>query len=417
MSDQISEGNALAPIAIRSMRVKAAIECREGDRVPFIPTTNNFNALHYGISIYDVMKDYKFLKPAVMKYLEEYDPDLFYTPAFFPIDPMELAQHASARWPGPYYNLPVNTPYQYVDQEFLGDDDWDEYLRDPSAFLLTKVLPKKFKSYDGLQYISLPAASGHAIFGQAIWGAPPVKKALENMIRTGEMALKYIDDMTELNLSVIQAGYPVFGSAVVGAPFDEFADYVRGLITLCMDIKTDPELVDEAVNRWADVSIPAAVANAKMQHAQYGFIPLHAGVDNFMSVDDYNKHYWPTLKRLICAYVDAGITPVVICEGKYYTRLETLTDIPKGKVIYIFEDVDFAEAKRILGGTACIGGGMPTQYLMSGPKERVVEQTKRMLDICAPGGGFVFSNSLALDDVDRGLMETWQESVLKYGQF
>lgn len=52
--------NKVPPIEVRTMRVKAAIECREGDRVPFVPTTNNFNALHYGVSIYDVMKDYKF---------------------------------------------------------------------------------------------------------------------------------------------------------------------------------------------------------------------------------------------------------------------------------------------------------------------------------------------------------------------
>ncbi len=105
------------------MRVQAATECREGDRVPFIPTTNNFNALHYGLSIYDVMKDYKFLKHVIGQFLEDYDPDLFYVPCFFPIDPMEFPGHTAARWPGAYHNLSINTPYQYVDQEFLGDDD------------------------------------------------------------------------------------------------------------------------------------------------------------------------------------------------------------------------------------------------------------------------------------------------------
>ncbi len=62
---------------------------------------------------------------------------------------------------------------------------------------------------------------------------------------------------------------------VAQAPFDEFADYLRGLITTCMDIKTDPELVEEAVNRWADVTIPNAVATAKMQHQAYPRIQSH----------------------------------------------------------------------------------------------------------------------------------------------
>ena len=115
--------------------------------------------------------------------------------------------------------------------------------------------------------------------------------------------------------------------------------------------------------------------------------------------------------------IDADITPVVLCEGKYHTRLEILTDVPKGKVIYLFEDVNLAEAKKVLGGIACIGGGMPTQYLMSGSKERVIEHTKRVLDTCAPGGGFIMTNTLALDHAERGLMEVWHESVLKYGNF
>ena len=34
-----------------------------------------------------------------------------------------------------------------------------------------------------------------------------------------------------------------------------------------MDLKTDPDLLQEAVNRLADVNIPAAVAQGKMMHA------------------------------------------------------------------------------------------------------------------------------------------------------
>jgi len=30
---------------------------------------------------------------------------------------------------------------------------------------------------------------------------------------------------------------------------------------------------------------------------------------------------------------DMGITPYVFCEGKYNTRLEILSDVPKGKVV------------------------------------------------------------------------------------
>ncbi len=407
----------LPPIAVRANRVKAAVECKEGDRVPFLPTTNNFNALGYGVSIYDVMKDYSLLEKPYMDYLKQYDPDLAFIPPFYPIDPMETAGHTGARWPGEFHGLPHDTAYQYIDEEFLGDDDWDLYLKDPSAYILKNVLPKKYSSLKGLSMIDTIPLCGHAIMNMGVFGLPPIKDALLNLVKTGEQVGAYFGKVSSMIQKVVAAGFPPFGTAVAQAPFDEFADYMRGLITACMDIKTDPELIDEAVNRWADVSIPAAISTAKILHAQYMFIPLHVGVDDFMSIENYNNHYWPTLKRLIEEVVKAEMTPIVFCEGKYHTRLETLTDVPKGKVIYIFEDVDLGKAKKILGGTACIGGGMPTQYLMSGTTERVIDETKRILDICAPGGGFIMSNTLNIDQADHKLMEAWKEATLKYGSF
>ena len=47
------------------------------------------------------------------------------------------------------------------------------------------------------------------------------------------------------------------------------------------------------------MTIPAGIATAKQSHQSYVFVPLHCGVDNFMSVEDYEAHYWPSLKRSI----------------------------------------------------------------------------------------------------------------------
>ena len=62
-------------------------------------------------------------------------------------------------------------------------------------------------------------------------------------------------------------------------------------------------------------------------------------------------------------------------------------------------------------------GGMKTQTLMFGSKEDVIEETKQILDICAPGGGFIMSNSIALDQVKRENVEAWREATLKYGTY
>lgn len=402
----------------RNKRVQDAVACKESDRVPFIPAMNNFYALHYGVKIQDAMHDNRVLIPAVMQYLKDYDPDLVGGLAYFPIAPMETLNYANAKWPGEFHNLPENTPYQFIDKTYLKDEDYDTYLDDPTAYLVNHVLAGKYKNLPGLSLLKVPDLCGQNILALAPFGLPIIKETLLTLIKAGEEIQSSLKNTTELTMAVLNAGYPVYGASCVCNPFDDFADNVRGLLTTCMDLLEDPEKVEEAVRRWGDVTIPSAVAKAKMMHQNYTLIPLHCGVDNFMSLDTYNKYYWPPLKRLLTALIDADITPVVMCEGKYYTRLETLADVPKGKIIYLFEDVDFAEAKRILGGIACIAGGMKTQYLMTGGSvQRVEDETKRILDICAPGGGFIMSNSLALDYCERSLVEAWRETLSKYGNY
>lgn len=402
----------------KNNRVQATIQLKQGDRVPFIPNVNNLYALHYDVTIKKAMEDNRNLIPAFRQYLSDYDPDMVMTPFFYPIKPMETAGYVNARWPGEYYGLPDDTPYQYVDHSYLEDDEYDDFLKDPSAFMMKKVFAQKYKNFSGMKYLDWQTLCGSSIFSLATFGIPEVKETLLTIIKAGEEVNEGLAAFTELMMAGVNEGYTLFGASTTCNPFDDFADHIRGLLPACMDLVTDPELVDEAVTRWGDVTIPAAVAAAKMMHQDYTLIPLHCGIDNFMSLNNYNKYYWPHLKRLLLALIDAGITPIVICEGKYYTRLETLTDVPIGKVMYMFEDVDFAQAKKILGNYACFGGGMKSQYLMPGQNpQRIRDEVKRLMDICAPGGGYFMCNSLSLDIADPKLMHAWRDATYEYGKY
>ena len=404
-------------LAGRAQRVQTAVALGVPDRVPFIPTFNNYYCLEYGVSIQEAMTRPLALRDALLQVLDRYEPDLVYLPTCFPIPAMEAAGSTAARWPGPHYGLPENTPYQYLDCQYLEDEDYDEFLADPTRFILQKVLPRKYSAYGGLALVEPFSLCHQSIYSQSVFGIPPVKAALEAMVRTGTLVLENLDAMAQLAGLCLEQGFLPFGSAVAMAPFDDFADHVRGLLTTCMDCIEEPERLAQALELWGARIIPASIASAKMQHAQYLFIPLHCGNDDFMSLENYEKFYWPGLKQLILAAIEAEITPMVICEGKYYTRLHTLADVPKGKVIYFFEDTDFQAAKEILGGVACIGGGMPTDLLMFGTPQEVADQTKKMLDLCAPGGGFIMTNSLALDQVKRENMDAWKETLFTYGQY
>jgi hypothetical protein len=52
------------------------------------------------------------------------------------------------------------------------------------------------------------------------------------------------------------------------------------------------------------------------------------GADRFMSLDQFKKFYWPTLKELLLGLINEGLTPVVLVEGHYDCRPETISDVP-----------------------------------------------------------------------------------------
>ena len=407
----------LPPIAQRGMRIQTAVSLQQPDRVPFVPTPNFFYQLHYGVSIEESMRNPLSLTSAMDQYMDRFEPDLLYVPTVFSIPAMERAQSNACRWPGPYYGLDPNTPYQYLDTQYLEDDDYDEFLKDPSRFIFQKLLPRKYGAFGGLSLINPYSLCNATIYSQAAFGLPPVQEALKAAMETGSLVLQNLGAMAQMSMHFVEKGFIPFGGAVCMTPFDEFADHVRGIMDACMDCINEPERLSAALELWTEQHIPAAIANAKMQHAQYLFVPLHCGVDNFMSLDNYKKFYWPGLKAVIQAAVAADMTPVVLCEGKYHTRLEVLADVPKGKVIYFFEDTDFARAKKELGQVACIGCGIDTHTLMFGTEQEVADETKRWMDLMAPGGGYIMTNSIAIDQTRPGNMEAWKDTAFTYGKY
>lgn len=399
----------------RATRVKTAIALGTPDRVPFVPTMGNLAALEYGATIKAAMEDQTTIIPALDRLLEDVKPDYFYTPDFFPKQTLDILKPININYPGKDASFGDNFTYQVADHSFMEDDEYDAFLQDPSAFLMHRVLAEKYSALGGLKLLNPYNLSGATVMGFASLAAPPLRSALEAMLEAGKATQAYIESSVAVNMHLIQKGFPVWGSAVASAPFDLFADNIRGLLNTVMDLKTDPELLGQAVDRFTDVVIADAIALAKMSHSDNIFVPLHIGVDEFMSPADYEQFYWPSLKKLLCALVAADITPFVFCEGNYYTRLNCLKDVPKGKVVYFFEKQDMARAKRELEGIACIAGNVSTTTLMCGTKEQVVEETRRLLDLCAPGGGYMMSNDISIDNCKRENLAAWYEAVEKYG--
>ena len=402
----------------KQTRVNAAVALQEGDRVPFAP---KFGYGAYvqasGISMYEGLMDLRNMKDGVTHFLSNYDIDLYWNPAAYPIKVLEALDSVAINWPGPSGCLSRSSGYQINDITYLQMDEYDEFLRDPSKFFMTKVYPRRHKRLAGLAKVSFQdvVEFGHyASFG--IFTDPEVKEALVALMEAGRKANEWVAAQGELIQLAEELQTPPGCTLGQNAPYDMLADNLRGYINVPMDIFEVPDKVLAAIDFFTEIAVKS-VHGLKENGVKYVFMPLHGGTDIMMSNEIYEKFYWPSLYRVIEEIIACGMVPYVFCEGPYNTRLEIMKQVPKGKCIFMFEEVDIAKAKKILGDTACICGNLPTADLIYGKKEDIIEKTKRMLDACAPGGGFIMDSSIVIDEYKEENFDAWYETTLKYGSY
>lgn len=402
----------------KQARVDAAVNLQEGDRVPFAP---KFGYGAYvqaaGISMCEGLMDLRNMKPGVEKILSQYDLDLYWGPAAYPSNVLEVLNSVAINWPSPDGRLDRNSGYQINDIKYMDIDDYDEFLKDPSHFFMTKVFPRRHKKLQGLAKVSFQEVVEFSHYASmSAFADPEVREAFLTLMNAGEQAVKWIAAQGELAETALKLQTPLGCTLGQNAPYDMLADNLRGYINVPMDLFEVPEKVLAAVDYFTDLALEN-VRGLKEKGVHYVFMPLHGGTDIMMSNDAYEKFYWPSLYRVMEEIINLGMVPYVFCEGPYNSRLEIIKQAPKGKCIYMFEEVDIEKAKKVLGDSACICGNIPTADLIYGDKEDVIEKTKRMLDVCAPGGGFMMDCSIVIDHYKEENFDAWYETTLKYGQY
>lgn len=400
----------------RDRRLDMAIALQEPDRVPFVPKTSGFYLMDAGISFYDAMQDARNMIPGFQKYMEEFEPDAVNIGGLYGMDALEILGTNYLRWPGPTWGLPLESSFQHLDDVYMKDEEYPEFIMDPTHFTMTKLLPRKHKNLKGLSKLYLREVYDAGFFADlGAFADPEVQDALRVLMKAGEACAARGAQMAEVRKAIADAGFSTMCQGTFFIPFDAFGDSIRGILQVVTDIYDYPEELKQAVDKITEMNVERLVKTYKARGAKRVFLPLHCGVDEFMSPAAYEKFYWPNLKYCIDLIIENGMTPVCFCEGNYNTRLEILSQVPKGKVVYMFEKVDIKRAKETVGQVACICGNVPNALLAFGTKEQVIEETKRQLDILAPGGGFIMDCSIMLDNAKHENIEAWRETTLKYG--
>jgi len=403
----------------RLKRVADAVQLREPDRVPIVPVFQCFPVYFMNKwTIMDIMQDYTRGAEVYDYMYDHFQPDLGWDPIlFFPENYMERTGLTWFRWPSRDYPEKPNIMYQYIEGEYMKGDEYAEAIHDITKFMMNKWLPRSFANLSGLAKVDFRNTMWFGHMGSfAAFSDPEVIETFKTLSEAGQMLMDWFIYLGDYQAHMKEKyGIPPLYAGFAYAPFDMIGDTMRGTVDILTDMYDRPDELLKLIDVVTEFAIKDTIAGNLGKAVPYIWIWLHKGVDDFMSDEQFAKFYWPSLRKYITALADAGLVPVVYVEGKYHTRLEHLLEVPKGKVIYNFEYIDMEKAKKVLGGHSCIMGNVPYFTLAYGTPEETKECVKRLIDTCAPGGGYIVDTATMIDDAKPENIEAMFDAVYKYG--
>lgn len=407
----------------REKRITDAINLRQPDRVPVCIRVDYFAPKYAGVPASAMFYDPLAYKRAVVKTLVDFDADIcFVGGSSFTRSglAMEALDARQARWPGG--SLSADSNFQYIDREYMKEDEYDLFLTDPTDFVLRYYLPRVMGALE--PFSRLPnlgprlVGSTSAFLGMTPnFTRPEFQQLARAVIKAGEEQAKYQDWQD----AICQLGSPPmeYPGGLGTDPFDVFASYLRGMRGTMVDMFRRPDKLlagCEKVYEWRKARAKPADPDEKGYPRRVGSGGSHYVHDRALSKKQFEKFAWPSWKKVLQGTIDLGYTCIVFGEAKTDDRLEYMLEFPKGRVACYFQEVDIARAKAILDGHCAMLAIVPSTLLQIGSPQEVEDYTRNLIRVCGKGGGLIIVGSV-LDDARPDNVKKMIETVKKYGRY
>ena len=411
----------------RKKRLDDALNLRKPDRVPVAPLVVHYyptriKDISNREAHYDTAKTMQAWKEATIRH--DWDAavpwgSLINAPG---LDALGILQ---VKWPG--NSLGPNQPFQWVESEYMQQDEYDEILSDPNGFAVKKLWPRistVLAPLGGMATMPPPplAYLSHAyalpgLLGEMI-SASPLKNILKQMLELAEAHEKIKALAIGYSMEMMHTGFPLSYGTVTIPAFDLISDSLRGLRGSSLDMFQVPDKLLALIDMFIPMTIGGTIAMAKQTGSTGVFIPMHRGSAGFMSDAQFAKFYWPGFKALILGLIDAGLTPIPLFEGDYTPRLSYLQELPPKKIYAHFDTVDRIKAKKAIGDIMCFWGNVPASLMCSGTPQQVKDDVKTLIDIFGDNGGLIIDSTMGLPDESRPEnVQALTEAVHEYGVY
>jgi len=350
-------------------RLQAVVRLEEPDRVPLSMMVYYYAPFHTGDRMSDYMGRPEVYRRVSRKVYEDLGPwDIYYN-----INPVSRLMYSFAmmmRYLYPGKELPDDVMSQVEEFEYMRPEDYDRILEGGSfladlAFRF-RMLPRFCKDTQGLPPARLGLVLARDLLRQKVFWERDRRWCMKKGI-------------------AMQMGYQA------EMPFDTFS-MARTITPFSIDLFQRKEKIREASLKLAPAFADLSIWISRIMGVPRVQCYCHRTSSNFISPKQFEELAFPSLEVVVNRLVEAGITPILHCDGDWMKNFEVLRRLPRGKVILQLDGLtDIFRAKEEMGDHMCIFGDVPAEKLVMGSPAEVEEYCHRLIEEVGRGGGFILA--------------------------
>jgi hypothetical protein len=327
---------------------------------------------------------------------EEVGPwDIYYN--INPVSRMMCSFAMMMRYLYPGKELPDDVMAQVEEFEYMHPEDYDRILEGSPllanlAFRL-RMLPRFCKDAEGMDPKRLGFRIARDIIKQKLFWDRDRRWCREKGL-------------------AMQMGYQA------EMPFDTFS-MARTVVPFSIDLFQRKEKIRQAALRLAPAFAAESVWIARLMGVPRVQCYCHRTSSNFISPKQFEELAFPSLEEVVNRLVEAGITPILHCDGDWLKNMKVLRRLPAGKIILQLDGLtDIFLAKAEIGDHMCLFGDVSAEKLAMGSPAEVEEYSHRLIEEVGRGGGFILAAGCEIPyNAKPENLRAMTRAVRKYGYY
>lgn len=377
----------------RKKIIDDAIRLKKPDRTPRFANFWTWKILDSGYKLSEALHDWKKIEEATINFAKKYPFDMVVD------DGVRNPRLVISAIGEPAYEIDDEAEIMNIrDASYMDPEHYDLLIEDYARLLWEVAVPRRAKGFNS----EMTMEQLHEAFRQfGLMGL-----TMQNIARR----------LAE-ECGVVQ-GLMSGGTLLLG--FELLFNFLRGMQGVAFDLRRCPDKLKaacEAIERMMLEPQLAAIKNKTYRPGPNAAVHTCTALlgHTIVNQKQFEKYYWPTLKKTIDAVVEADMTLYVFSEGSTKRFWEYFKEIPAGHVAFHVEQDDIFEFKKALPN-CCAVGGMPASLLGNGTREQCVSYAKHLIDELG-GEGFILSQDKMISyrhDANPENLKAVCEFVLEY---